>query len=107
MKWMIPFAGKRSIAEMEVWIQQQVDMEVPGCIRIGSEWTGQFRFGLVSGDVGGRIEQCGSISRFEFSRSGREDNDPACCRGWAIIFRAGIQRANRGAMGDPTLSASN
>lgn len=60
-------------------------MEVPGFIRIGSDGTGQFQFGLVSGDIDGRVEQCGNAPRFEFSWSGQEENDPVCGRGCAVI----------------------
>ena len=59
-----PFAGKWRIAEMEVWDQDYVDMEVPGFIHIDSEGTGHFQFELVSGDIDGRVEQCGSSPRF-------------------------------------------
>ena len=33
---------------MDVWDQDCVDMEVQGYIRIGSDGTGQFKFGQVS-----------------------------------------------------------
>ncbi|WP_275097006.1 hypothetical protein [Sedimenticola hydrogenitrophicus] len=85
MKQMKAFAGKWRIAEMEAWDQDYVNMDVPGYIRIGSDGTGQFQFGLVSGDIDGRVEQCGDTPRFEFSWSGEEENDPACGRGWAVI----------------------
>ena len=71
MKQMKPFAGNWRIVEMEVWDQDYVDMEVPGFIRIGSDGTGRFQFGLVSGDIDGRVEQCGNAPRFEFSWSDR------------------------------------
>lgn len=85
MKQMKPFSGKWRIVEMEVWGQDYVDMEVPGYIRIGSDGTGQFQFGLVSGDIDGRVEQCSNTPRFEFSWSGQEENDPVCGCGWAVI----------------------
>jgi len=85
MKQMKPFAGKRRIVEMEVGGQDYVDMKVPGFIRIGSDGTGQFPFGLVSGDIDGRVEPCGDTPRFEFSWSGQDENDPVCGRGWGVI----------------------
>ena len=85
MKQMKAFAGKWRIAEMEMWDQDYVDMEAPGFIRIGSDGTGQFQFGLVSGDIDGRVEQCGNTPRFEFSWSGQDENDPVWGRGWAVI----------------------
>jgi hypothetical protein len=75
MKQMKPFAGKWRI----------VEIEVPGYIRIGSDGTGRFQFGLVSGDIDGRVEQCANAPRFVFSWSGQEENDPVCGRGWAVI----------------------
>ena len=85
MKQLSSFAGKWRIAEMEVWDQDYVDMEMPGFIRIGSDGTGQFQFGLVSGDIDGRVEQCGNAQRFDFSWSGQEENDLVCGRGGAVI----------------------
>ena len=79
------FSGKWRIVEMEVWDQDYIDMEVPGYIRIDSEGTGQFQFGLVAGDLDGREEIGGNATRFEFSWSGQDENDPACGRGWALI----------------------
>ena len=85
MKPIKPFTGNWRIADMEVWDQDYVDMDVPGYILIGSDGTGQFQFGLVSGDIDGRVEQYGGTPRLEFSWSGQEENDPACGRGWAVI----------------------
>ncbi|AOV16761.1 hypothetical protein BJI67_06520 [Acidihalobacter aeolianus] len=85
MKKMKPFTGNWRIVEMEVWDQDYVDMEVPGYFRIGSDGTGQFQFGLVSGDIDGRVEPFGHAPRFEFSWSGQDENDPICGRGWAAI----------------------
>ena len=58
---------------------------IAGYIRIGSDGTGQFQFGLVSGDIDGRVEQCGNALRFDFSWSGQEENDLVSGRGWAVI----------------------
>lgn len=85
MKQIKQFAGKWRIIEMEVWDQGYVDMEVPGYFRISSDGIGQFQFGLVSGDIDGRVEECGNLFRFDFSWSGQDVNDPVCGRGWAVI----------------------
>jgi len=84
MKQMKSFAGKWRIVEMVIWDRDYVNMEVPGFIRIGSDGTGRFQFGLVSGDIDGRVEQCGNALRFDFSWSGQDENDPVCGRGWAV-----------------------
>ena len=73
---MKPSAGKWRNLEKEVWDQDYDDMEMPGFIRIDSDGSGQFQFGLVSGDIDGRVEQCGNAPRLEFSWSGQEENDP-------------------------------
>ncbi|MCW8908629.1 MAG: hypothetical protein OQL28_15420 [Sedimenticola sp.] len=85
MKQIKPFAGKWRIVEMEVWDQDYVDMEVSGHIHIGSDGAGRFQFGLVTGDIDGRVEQGGNTPRFDFSWSGQEENDLVCGRGWAVI----------------------
>jgi hypothetical protein len=46
--------------------------------------TGQFEFGLISGDIDVRVEQCGNLPRFDFSWSGQDENDPACGRGQSM-----------------------
>jgi len=79
------FVGQWRIVEMAVWDQDYVDMETPGSIRIDSEGTGWFQFGLISGNIDGRVERYGKIVRFDFSWSGHDENDPVCGRGWAII----------------------
>jgi len=60
-------------------------MEVPAYILIDSDGTGQFQFGLVFGEIDGRVEQIGNSPRFEFSWSGQDENDLFCGRGWAVI----------------------
>lgn len=85
MKLIKPFVGTWRITEMEVWDQDYVDMEVPGYIRIGQNGLGRFQFGLVCGEIDGRVEPCSNTPRFAFSWSGGDENDPACGRGWATI----------------------
>ncbi len=86
-----PFAGKWRIAEMEAWDQDYVDMEGSGFIHIDLEGTGYFQFGLVSGEIDGCVEQCGSSPRFEFSWSGQDENGSVCGRGWAVIDDGELQ----------------
>ena len=89
MKRMQTFMGKWRIVDMERWDQEYVDMEVQAYIRIDSDGTGQFQFGLVSGEIDGRVEQIGNSPRFEFSWSGQDENDLFCGRGWAVIEEDG------------------
>lgn len=85
MKHIKAFTGNWRIVEMEVWDQDYVDMEVPGYLSIGSDATGLFQFGLVSGEIDGRVTQCDGTPRFELCWSGRDDDHPARGRGWATI----------------------
>jgi hypothetical protein len=85
MKRIHAFIGKWRIVDMERWDQEFVDMEGPAYIRIDSDGTGQFQFGLVSGEIDGRVEQIGNSPRFEFSWSGQDENDLFCGRGWAVV----------------------
>ncbi|WP_028319666.1 hypothetical protein [Desulfobulbus elongatus] len=79
------FIGNWRIVDMERWDQEYVDMEVPAYILIDSDGTGQFQFGLVFGEIDGRVEQIGNSPHFEFSWSGQDENDLFCGRGWAVI----------------------
>lgn len=47
MKHLTTFVGNWRIAEMDVWPEDYIDLEVPGFIRIDSDGTGQFQFGLL------------------------------------------------------------
>lgn len=79
------YAGNWRIVEMEVWGREYIDMEVEAYIRILPDGTGRFQFGLVEGNMDGRMETCGDTVRFEFSWSGQDENDVAEGRGWALI----------------------
>jgi len=47
-----PFIGTWFIAEMEVWDQEYVNMEVPGHFTFKKDGSGHFQFGLVPGRDG-------------------------------------------------------
>lgn len=66
---------------MEAWGREYIDMEVEASIRIDSDGTGRFQFGLVEGNMDGRMETCGDTVRFEFSWSGQDEMDEAGGRG--------------------------
>ena len=80
-----PFVGKWSIAEMEAWDQDFVNMEVPGHFTFRKDGTGHFQFGLVHGEMDCRLDDMGGKVRIEFSWEGQDDLDPAIGRGWALI----------------------
>ena len=79
------FTGKWRISKMELWAQDYVELETPGYIRIKADGTGMFQFGLVSGEIDGRVELCDDQPRFEFSWDGQDESIPTNGRGWAVI----------------------
>lgn len=80
------FIGKWRITEMESWDADYFDMEVPAHLTIRKDLTGEFQFGLVQGELDGRVESNGDETRFEFSWSGFDENDPMTGRGWLQII---------------------
>ncbi len=80
------FIGHWRITEMESWDADYFDMEVPAHITIRKDLTGEFQFGLVQGELDGRVEPSGEAMRFEFSWSGFDENDPMAGRGWLQVI---------------------
>jgi hypothetical protein len=76
------FKGMWHIYEMELWDEDYFNMEVQAYIKIGSNNIGDFQFGLVSGELGGRIVRYPDGPRFEFTFEAYDENDPASGRGW-------------------------
>lgn len=79
------FVGTWRITEMEVWDAEYFDMEVPAHFTIRKDLTGEFQFGLVLGNLDGRMETLSERQRFEFSWSGFDENDPVSGRGWLQV----------------------
>lgn len=79
------FVGNWRITEMEAWDADYFDMEVPAHITVRKDLTGEFQFGLVLGELDGRVEAMDGFSRLEFSWSGFDENDPVSGRGWLQI----------------------
>lgn len=71
---------------MESWDADYFDMEVPAHITIRKDLTGEFQFGLVQGQLDGRVEPNGDVTRLEFSWSGFDENDPMTGRGWLQVI---------------------
>jgi len=76
------YEGLRRIIEMEQWDQEYCNMEVQAFIRIGSNGIGEFQFALVSGELDGEVVKVGDAERFEFTREGQDELDPALGSGW-------------------------
>ena len=61
------FVGHWRITEMEEWDADYFDMEAPAHITIRKDLTGEFQFGLVRGELDGRVASVEGLPRFEFS----------------------------------------
>ncbi|HLB70242.1 MAG: hypothetical protein OIN88_15440 [Candidatus Methanoperedens sp.] len=79
------FAGTWHIYEMEVWDEDYFNMEVQAYIRLEANNRGDFQFGLVSGDIDGRVADHADGKRFEFTWEGIDECDPASGSGWIRI----------------------
>ena len=80
------FIGNWRIIEMESWEADYFDREVPAHITIRKDLTGEFQFGLVQGQLDGRVEPNGDVTRLEFSWAGFDENDPMTGRGWLQVI---------------------
>lgn len=79
------FVGRWRITEMEVWDADYLDMEVPAAITIREDLSGDLQFGLVTGELDGRVEFVDGAPRFDFSWSGFDENDSMNGRGWLRV----------------------
>ena len=70
---------------MEQWDQDYVDLVVPGYFEFRKGRAGEFRFGVVEGELDYAIETNGQRHRLEFSWMGQSEFDPEAGRGWAVI----------------------
>ncbi len=59
-----------------------MDMEVEAYIEIEQTGSGEFQFGLVSGQIDGEVVKDGKDRRFEFTWDGNDECDPAFGSGW-------------------------
>ncbi|MBI2598054.1 MAG: hypothetical protein HYW50_02560 [Candidatus Diapherotrites archaeon] len=67
---------------MEMWGKDYFNMEVQAYIEINKNKMGEFQFGLVSGDIHGRISKRGNEKFFEFTWEGTEELDETSGCGW-------------------------
>ncbi|MBI5632869.1 MAG: hypothetical protein HZA15_05260 [Nitrospirae bacterium] len=85
MKIPAKYIGKWRIYHMDEWDEEYIDMEETAYLKINKDGTGQFQFGLVTGEIDGRIEIRKENERIEFSWSGFDENDAMSGRGWAEV----------------------
>ncbi len=79
------FAGTWHIYEMDQWDEEYFNMEVQAFITINETGTGEFQFGLVSGQLDGEIVQEAANERFEFTWDGSDESDLASGGGWLML----------------------
>lgn len=79
------FTGMWYIYEMETWDKDYFNMEVRAYIKIGAGNSGDFQFGLVRGEMDGRVVDYADGERFEFTWEGNDECDPACGSGWVKL----------------------
>ena len=79
------FTGTWHIYEMELWDEDYFNMEVQAYIKIEPDNIGYFQFGLVCGEIDGRIVDYADGKRFEFTWEGNDECDPVSGSGWVRI----------------------
>ncbi len=84
------FTGTWNIYEMELWDEDYFNIEVQAYITIEPNNHGCFQFGLVSGDIDGRIVDYTEGKRFEFTWEGNDECDPASGSGWIKLKEKNI-----------------
>lgn len=70
---------------METWDEDYFNMEVQAYIRIEQDNLGCFQFGLVQGDIDGRVVNYSDGKRFEFTWEGHDECEHACGSGWVRL----------------------
>ena len=74
--------GAWHIYEMEVWDEYYLNMEVQAFIQIHEDCSGNFQFGLVTGQMDGKIVEGNNGTRYEFTWDGFDECDRNCGTGW-------------------------
>jgi len=78
------------IYEMELWDEDYFNMEVQAYIEIASNGQGSFQFGLVSGQIDGKVVDYSQVKRFEFTWDGFDECDAVHGSGWIERKEANI-----------------
>jgi len=80
------FKGKWHILKMERWDEDYFNMDVQAYIEIKRDNLGTFQFGLVQGDMDGKVVDHPDGNRFEFTWEGNDECMPVSGSGW-VRFR--------------------
>ena len=84
-----PILGRWRITEMELWDQEDLDMEVPAFIEFRPDGMGEFQFILVRGWIDYYLVEREGKAGVEWSWEGSDEMDPCSGRGWAVLERPG------------------
>lgn len=76
------FAGLWHITEMEMWPGDYINMATQAYIKINTNGSGSFQFGLVIGDIDGDVEINAGSERSVFTWEGIDEFDPVFGSGW-------------------------
>jgi hypothetical protein len=79
------FTGTWHIYEMEGWDEDYFNMDVQAYIKVQPNNIGYFQFGLVWGEMDGRLIDYPEGKRFEFTWEGNDECTPASGSGWLRI----------------------
>ena len=82
------YQGKWHIYEMAMWDEDYFNMMVQAYIEIKSNNLGYFQFGLVEGQLDGKVVEYSGETRFEFTWDGYDENDPMNGSGWLKFVNA-------------------
>ncbi len=76
------YQGKWHIEEMSMWDEDYFNMGVQAYVEVKANNLGYFQFGLVQGQLDGKMVEYPNGVRFEFTWDGADENDPANGSGW-------------------------
>lgn len=77
--------GTWHIYEMSEWDEDYINMEVQAFVRIEDDGKGEFRFGLVSGQISGGFVKDGDGERFKFTWEGSDEGECVSGDGWIRV----------------------
>ena len=79
------YEGIWHIKKMSNWDEDFYNMEVQAYLNIKSHSSGEFQFGLVSGQIDGEYVKYPDGNRFEFSWQGMDECEEVSGSGWLKI----------------------
>lgn len=72
---------------MELWDEDYFNMEVHAYIHLHENGSGNFQFGLVTGQMEGKTVKGKGEERYEFTWDGFDEGDRICGTGWINLLK--------------------